>query len=123
MLMEAHTLAELLQERVPVVVTMYCEDEGHSMERLLKWQDVEFSAASLRMCDEITARIYPSLGYKHREAVPAIGKVPEPQTLWSFEANPHAHAPPTECYSNTAHGVRNAYWMAFSGAVGLKEEL
>ena len=45
-----------------------------------------------------------------------MGVIPETAVLWDFEPNPHADEPPRECYSSTAHGVRNAYWMAFTGA-------
>ena len=44
-----------------------------------------------------------------------------PTTRRKFERNPHAHAPPRECYSGTQHGTRNAYWMAFTGQ-DLEEE-
>ena len=52
-----------------------------------------------------------------------MGGVPPATALWDFEPNPHAHEPPRECYSSTTHGVRNAYWMAFTGQGGAPEGL
>ena len=40
--------------------------------------------------------------------------MPPARPLWKFAQNPHAHAPPVSCHGDF-HGVRNAYWMAFTG--------
>ena len=55
-------------------------------------------------------------GHAGTAAGVSIGDIPEARILWPFDANPHAHAAPKECYSLQEHGTRNAYWMAFTGA-------
>lgn len=108
------TLAELLQIGRPVVVTMYCEYEGALMERLFNWQEMEFTADALAQCDSAVHQAFGSAhAAEHSQA--GGGYVPEARTLWEFEANPHAHEVPRECYSGSAHGTRNGHWMAFTG--------
>ena len=106
------TLAELLHSGKSVVLTLYCEDEGAKMERLLKWPEVEFSATALAQCDSQNKQLWPD----QLEPVGDVGNVPEPRILWGFQPNPHSHKPASDCYSGKEHGVRNAYWMAFTGA-------
>jgi hypothetical protein len=112
------TLAQLLQLRKPVVLTVYCAYEGAAMDRLLKWPEVEFAPAQVAQCDRATQQIYGSLlGEAH--SAPHVGVVPQVRTLWDLAPNPHAHAPPKEsgCRADSeSHGVRNAYWMAFMGS-------
>lgn len=54
------TLAELLQNGAPVILTMYCEFEGASMQRLFKWPEREFSAEALNSCDSMVQRAFGS---------------------------------------------------------------
>eukprot|EP01052_Picozoa_sp_SAG31_P031461 SAG31_NODE_3336_length_4391_cov_1.826887_2_plen_278_part_00 len=113
------TLAEFLQLQVPVIVTMYCEYEGHKLERLLNWVEVELSAEGFASCDRlIRANFDEQLAHEHQAA--GRGTIPDPRILWPFTANPHAHEAPRNCYSEKImrgleHGVRNAYWIAFIG--------
>ena len=112
------TLAELLQRHTPIVLTIYCEYEGAAMDRLLRWPEVEFAPAQIAQCDDVTRQIYGSLGARTLDTTD-VGRVPDVRTLWPLAPNPHAHAAPKEsgCRADSeAHGVRNAYWMAFAGA-------
>jgi hypothetical protein len=163
------TLAEVLQLRKPVVVSMYCEHEGHKMTRQLNWVEQEFSEAAFQQCDRIVRHWFAAhaeqhiaeagqgtppddvrhtIGPVHRGACLAPHAIfhasddshtqpPHPDSssivaramhhrtapcawqahiLWRFAPNPHAHAPPRNCYEAETHGVRNSFWMAFSGA-------
>ena len=112
------TLVDLLQSGIPFVVTMYCEFEGHQLSRMLRWSDIEFGEGKMRQCDEVVKHIYGTdLTDAHAPSVPSVGvgAVPEARYLWEFEANPHAHLPPKDCYGGTQHGVRNSYWLALTG--------
>ena len=109
MLYWRRTLGEMLQLRKPIVVTVYCSYEGHKLSRLMKWKEMEFSKDSLAQCDAFNKMTeQPNLA------------IPEIVMLWGLEENPHAHAPPKNCY-NTAimegreHGIRNSFWMGFEG--------
>ena len=89
------------------------------MDRMLTWAELEFTADAFAEGDAILARSFSRHFDKHSGAGAAA--VPEPRTLWDFEPNPYAHEPPRNCYSDDimkgeAHGVRNAYWRAFTGA-------
>ena len=113
------TLVDLLQSGIPFVVTMYCEFEGHQLDRMLRWSDIEFGEGRMRQWDEVVKHIYGTdLTDAHAPSVPSVGvgAVPEARYLWEFEANPHAHSPPKDCYGGTQHGVRNSYWLALTGA-------
>ena len=93
------------------------------MEHLFRWPELELVSGALERCDAKVRQLYGSHAEQHTSA--GSGVVPPVRELWPFAPNPHAHLPPRECYSNTQHGVRNSYWMAFRGAVaeGGKEEL
>ena len=85
---------------------------------MLKWSELEFEAGALAECDTMLRQSFGSFYEQHAGA--GEGAVPEPRTLWDFETNPHAHAPPVNCYAEDvmkgeAHGVRNSHWMAFTG--------
>eukprot|EP01051_Picozoa_sp_SAG22_P000731 SAG22_NODE_22_length_31438_cov_47.016529_15_plen_110_part_00 len=99
---------------------MPCE-QGHKMERLLNWPEIEFNTEAFAACDRLVAA---NFGAEHAKGLALAGEaepVPEPRTLWGFTPNPHAHAPAKNCYSDQVmkgleHGTRNAFWMAFSGS-------
>lgn len=102
----------------PVVLTVYCEYEVHKVDRMLNWAELEFTDGAFAECDNILAKSFGRHVGHHAAA--GAGTVPEPRTLWDFEPNPHAHKPPRNCYSDDimkgeVHGVRNAYWRAFTG--------
>jgi len=107
------TLAELLQLGKPVIVTMYCEFEGHKLQRLFKWPEIEFGRDALEQADQMVTKIYDKHASIHRTA--GSGAVPQAITLWDFQPNPHAHEPPKNCYIGDQHGVRNSYWVGFKG--------
>eukprot|EP00039_Didymoeca_costata_P013600 m.209829 g.209829 ORF g.209829 m.209829 type:complete len:151 (-) comp15819_c0_seq20:1594-2046(-) len=108
------TLAEILLSRKPIVLTTYCEFEGHKMNRMFKWHETEFSSKTLQRCDQYVENVFGSdLAQTHiREE---IRNVPRAKIIWDFQQNPFAHAPPRNCYGGTEHGVRNSYWMSFKG--------
>lgn len=108
-------LAEMLHAGKPIVLTAYCAYEGSEMQRLLQSPSVEFGDARIAHCDAEVARLWPSFAAPYNAA--AVGRVPPVRTLWSFEANPNAHAAPRDCTHQ--HGVRNAHWMAFQGDSGV----
>ena len=115
------TLAELLQLRRPVVMTMYCMFEGAEMERLFRWQEDEFTEEAFASCDAMVHQSFDGHAEGHTGAggkgvAAGVGKVPPALMLWEFEENPHAHEAPRDCYSGQTHGVRNSYWMAFTGS-------
>jgi len=123
MLYWRRTLASLLRRGVPVVVTMYCEYEGHKLNRIFKWAALELGPDMLARCDRANRELWgdEADGYSDgNDTIPLV------RALWNLEANPHAHLPPRWCDKNT-HGVRNAYWMAFIGTLAEvesnKEEL
>lgn len=96
----------------------------HKVDRMLKWAELEFEAGALAECDAMLRQSFGRFYEQHTAtdagAVSAAA-VPEPQTLWDFENNPHAHAPPVNCYKDDvmtgkAHGVRNSFWTSFTGA-------
>ena len=99
------TLAELLQLEVPVVHTMYCEYEGHKMERLLNWPEIEFTPQAFADCDRLVAANFGGQAVAEAHSAGGGGSVPEPRLLWSFEPNPHAHAPPRNCYRSVSAGT------------------
>jgi hypothetical protein len=108
-------LAELLQLGKPVVVTMYCAFEGASLTRLFKWPEIEFGPGTLAQSDAMVRYAHGDDLADGHDAL-GHGQVPQPRILVPFGPNPFAHAPPVDCYSGTTHGVRNAYWIAFTGA-------
>ena len=111
----SRTLADLLRQAIPVVVTMYCQYEGAKLETLLKWADVELTPEKLARAD-VSVRSHPvHARFAEGHASAGDGGVPEIETLWSFEANPHAHDKPKNCYHQGQHGTRNGYWLSFSG--------
>ena len=118
------TLAELLQLRKPVVVTMYCSYEGHKLVRLMKWSEREFTLQTFEACDRHNNRNNnnnSALAINMHSSKIEPTAIPEIVTLWEFEPNPHAHAPPKNCYSDAImegreHGVRNSFWIGFKGA-------
>ena len=118
------TLAELLQWQVPVVVTFYCEYEGREVLRLLGAPAEAFSSSALAECDSYIRKRYRGDADDH--VMTPLGATPAARMLWAFEPNPHAHLPPQSCLPNEAgeyaHGVRNSYWMAFSGKKGMGKE-
>jgi hypothetical protein len=59
------TLAEVLQLRKPVVVSMYCEHEGHKMTRQLNWVEQEFSEAAFQQCDRIVRHWFAAHAEQH----------------------------------------------------------
>ena len=86
---------------------------------MLTWAELEFATSAFAECDAILAKSFTRHVKQHATA--GVGPVPEPRTLWDFEPNPYAHEPPRNCYSEDimkgdVHGVRNAYWRAFTGA-------
>ena len=86
---------------------------------MLNWAELAFTESAFAECDSMLAKSFSRHVGSHATA--GDGAVPEPRTLWDFEPNPHAHEPPRNCYSadimkGDAHGVRNAYWRAFTGA-------
>lgn len=92
---------------------------------MLTWAELEFTPGAFAECDAILARSFSR--HTDRHVTAGAGLVPEPRTLWEFEPNPHAHEPPRNCYSDDvmkgdAHGVRNAYWTAFVGALPNHED-
>jgi hypothetical protein len=95
--------------------------EGAEMERMLKLAQWEFSAQKIAQCDREVSQYFPAASDMHHQS--SVGSVPLARFLWGFQSNPHAHEPPRDCYSNTQHGVRNSYWMAFTGAPAPKSEL
>jgi hypothetical protein len=105
-----------------VVLTVYCEYEVHKVDRMLKWAELEFTPGAFAECDSILRKSFGSHADQHVSAAAAgAAAAPEPRTLWEFEPNPHAHLPPRNCYADgimkgEEHGVRNAYWTAFTGA-------
>lgn len=111
----ARTLADLLRQGIPVVVTMYCQYEGAKLERLLKWADVELTPERLAEADATVQShpVHAQFAVGHASA--GDGGVPEPDILWSFDANPHAHDKPKNCYNADQHGTRNGYWLSFRG--------
>lgn len=109
------TLAELLQSGKPVVLTMYCMFEGAQMDRMFLWHDEEFSAEALAACDAAVGQAFGDAARARHTDEGNGAAVPEARMLWEFSANPNADAEPRDCYSGTAHGVRNAWWMAFEG--------
>lgn len=118
------TLAELLQARIPVVITCYCEYEGGEITRLLDAPAAAFSSSALAEGDAYIRKRYRGDADEHLTS--ALHAVPLAKTLWAFQPSPHAHLPPRSCLQDEtgeyAHGVRNSFWMAFRGA-NEKEEL
>ena len=103
------TVADLLQSRTPVVVTMYCAYEGYKFDRFLKWPEVEFSTKGFLAAPAAQAEL--NVG---------DGPIPAFENLWKFQPNPHAHANPVNCYSQAVmkgelHGTRNSFWVSFRG--------
>lgn len=88
------------------------------MTRLLRWPEIEFTPSVLEQSDNVVKHAHgdkPDVDTSGPKVIIKEGSVPEAHILWSFAPNPHAHEKPRECYSLTTHGVRNAYWMAFTG--------
>ena len=103
------TVADMLQQRVPVVITMYCEYEGYKFDRFLKWPEIEFTPTALGASPSSQEILQVGEGF-----------VPSVEYLWKFAANPHAHAEPISCYSDAVmkgekHGTRNSYWVSIRG--------
>ena len=109
------TLAQLLQLGVPVVLTVYCEHEGTAMERLFQSSGAEFKEDVVTRCDDLAIQLYGGDDAAVQDTE-SLGAVPEPHTLWPVQPNPHASEPPKDCLGDEQHGVRNGYWMAFTGA-------
>ena len=89
---------------------------------MLRWSELEFTVESFAECDAMLAKSFSRHVDQH--AATGAGAVPEPRTLWDFEPNPYAHESPRNCYSEDImkgemHGVRNAYWTAFTGAAAV----
>lgn len=60
------TLAELLQRRQPVVLTVYCEYEIHKVDHLFKWSEKAFSTRGFAECDESLQGSFGSHFDEHR---------------------------------------------------------
>ena len=113
------TLAEIVLTRKPVAITFYCEFERKEVRRALL--PINFGAEAIAACDAHLAKRYrgdaDAFLFAPLPALPAL------KMLWEFEQNPHIAGEPTSCEADPetgefAHGVRNAYWIAFEGEGG-----
>ena len=114
------TLASLMLLRIPVAVTFYCEYEGGELSKVLDKPISAFSADAMDTGDGYIRKRYRGDADHFLAltlAAPAA-QLPAARSLWQFEPNPNAHRPPIDCLAKPyRHGVRNAFWTAFIGAV------
>ena len=75
---------------VPVVLTTYCEYEGHQLDRLLKWPEFEFSPEAFAECDNVVRRSFADHAEGYTE-VGSVGTVPESKSIWCVQT-PAQHA-------------------------------
>ena len=78
------TLAELVRSALPVVLTVYCTYEAHKVERILKWPEVEYTAAALAAGDAALVRASLRVGARgggggaHPGGGRRLGRAPVP---------------------------------------------
>lgn len=110
------TLAGMLQMRTPVVVTVYCEYERDELSKVLT-DTSAFSVDAIEAGDAYIRKRYRGDADDFLDLTPLAAPLPAARTLWTFEPNPQAHRDPIDCLEKPyRHGVRNAFWVAFSGA-------
>ena len=117
------TLAELVQLRKPVIITMYCEYEGAELSNLLDAPDAAFSGEALTSCDEYIRKRYRGDADNFLTVTPVSHPLPSVRMMWHFGRNPHS-PPPVDCLAKPyRHGTRNSHWIAFTGELGGKTDL